>query len=219
MIVFPIINEYASNYLFVIETFFPLLLVISVYVISANRQLLTIALLFALLTISVIGFNYFIHSPELLNFSLLLSIIFFGLTTVTLIIHVLSYKKVSADKIYGAICGYLLMGIVWALIYTLIEHKLPGSFHASHIIAASNSSLAHPRYLNQFIYFSFTTLTTLGYGDITPITSISRAFTSLEAVAGQLYIAVLIARLVGLHISHQALQSYGRLSEWREPDV
>lgn len=135
---------------------------------------------------------------------------FFSLTTVTIIRFVLSYKRVTADKIYGAICGYLLIGIIWAFIYTTIENAAPASFSFTHGVHADYyHSFSHRFYFGQFIYYSFVTLTTTGYGDISPTSNLARVFSALEAVVGQLYVAVLIARLVGLHITHSFFAKKG----------
>lgn len=79
----------------------------------------------------------------------------------------------------------------------MIEGSRPGSF----LIERAQVANADER-LRQFMYYSFVTLTTLGYGDITPVSPAAKSFSFIEAVTGQIYIAVLIARLVGLHIAH-----------------
>ena len=206
LIIFPFIHELYSGYLVIVELFFSILLIAGIYIVSTNKQLLTVAVLLAMLTFTVIWFNIFMQNQNLLIFGLILQIIFFAVTTITIITHVLEYRKVTADKIYGAICGYLLIGFIWGLGYTLLETLMPNSFNftngLSHALSYPSS---HPIHFYQFFYFSYITLTTLGYGDVTPITNITRAFSSLEAITGQLYLAVLIARLVGLHISHTLL--------------
>jgi len=203
LIVFPFLAERYAGYHAVVELFFSFLLIIGIYTVSSNRDILTVAVLLALLTITLIWFNTALQTRGLLLASLLLEITFFVLTTVVILSHVLQYKKVTADKIYGAICGYLLIGIIWALIYTALENYIPGSFNFHYGLEASLvGTYSHPLYFAQFIYYSFVTLTTLGYGDITPLSYPARAFSSLEAVIGQLYVAVLISRLVGLHIIH-----------------
>jgi hypothetical protein len=97
-------------------------------------------------------------------------------------------------------CAYLLLGMVWAMVFSLIEILAPGSFlHGGQPLVAILSETRQPP-ISGFIYYSFVTLTTLGYGDITPNSSPAAAFSSLEAVTGQFYIAILVARLVALHI-------------------
>ena len=103
----------------------------------------------------------------------------------------------SADKLLGAICAYLLVGVTWALLFALIGDLDPGAFrwpslHGEQVTEASFST---------YTYFSFVTLTTLGYGDVSPVSEIARRLALLEALLGQIYLAVLVARLVGLHLS------------------
>lgn len=95
------------------------------------------------------------------------------------------------DTICGAIAGYLLIGATWALSYRIIEFIAPDSFS----IPADGGQAS----ITDYLYFSLTTMTTLGYGDITPIKPFARIWSTLEAVAGTLFIALLIARLVAIY--------------------
>ena len=127
--------------------------------------------------------------------SLVVLIIFFA---VAILSYVLGRGKVSWDKIYGAVCAYLLLGYAWTFAYSLIEELQPGSF----------KSLASPaphdliERVMQLRYFSFVTLATVGYGDIVPATAAARTTALLEAIVGQFYLVALVGRLVGLHIVH-----------------
>jgi hypothetical protein len=102
---------------------------------------------------------------------------------------------VTADLILGAINVYLMMGVAFAFLFGLVEVLQPGSFSGLDQTMATDPS-ALP-----FLYFSFITMTTLGYGDVTPLSSYAMTTAYLEALFGQLYLAILIARLVGLYIS------------------
>lgn len=104
----------------------------------------------------------------------------------------------TSDKIFAAICVYLLLGFVWTYAYALLDDVRPGSLADSTEIGRADD-VGH---VLQLRYFSFATLTTLGYGDILPRSSTARTMAVLEAVMGQIYLAVLVARLVGLHIVH-----------------
>jgi len=103
-----------------------------------------------------------------------------------------SVRKVSTDTIIGGICVYILLGFLWALFYYLIYCFDKGAF-------SLQAQGANPN----LFYFSFITLTTTGYGDIFPLDKVAMVLASLEAVVGQIYLAVLIARLVGLHVINQ----------------
>jgi hypothetical protein len=135
----------------------------------------------------------FVHSTDF---------VFLGVVSGLILYDVLQGKRVTGDKICGAICVYLLIAVAWSHVYSLIEQIEPGSFAAtriSELAADPGGGQFAPRLL--FSYYSFVTLTTLGYGDVTPVSAAARTFSWLEAVVGQLYLVVLIARLVGLHVS------------------
>jgi len=135
----------------------------------------------------------FLHSTDF---------VFLGLVSGLILYDVLQGERVTGDKICGAICVYLLIAVAWSHLYSLIEQIEPGSFAATRIGELAGDPAGGqfaPRLM--FSYYSFVTLTTLGYGDVTPVSAAARTFSWLEAVAGQLYVVVLIARLVGLHTS------------------
>jgi hypothetical protein len=115
----------------------------------------------------------------------LLTLGFLIFTCLVILRSVFEGGKVTTDKLYAAVCVYLLIGLIWAIFYALAALVAPASF-------------------NSLIYYSFVTLTTLGYGDITPATSMTQTLAWMEAATGQLFVAILIARLVGLHISDSA---------------
>ena len=117
---------------------------------------------------------------------------------VAILSYVLGSGKVTWDKIYGAVCAYLLFGYAWTFAYSVIEEVQPGSFislssPAPHDLVSS---------VMQLRYFSFVTLATVGYGDIVPHTPTARTMALLEAILGQFYLVALVGRLVGLHIVH-----------------
>src|SRR5438477_3275173 len=128
--------------------------------------------------------------------SLVVLIIFFA---VAILSYVLGRGKVSWDKIYGAVCAYLLLGYAWTFAYSLIEEMQPGSF------TSSTSPMPHDLVgrVMQLRYFSFVTLATVGYGDIVPRLPAARTMALLEAILGQFYLVALVGRLVGLHIVHE----------------
>ncbi len=100
---------------------------------------------------------------------------------------------ISSHRIKGAVASYLLFGVVWAKLYNLIELIVPGSI--------SGVDTANP--LISLIYFSFVTLTTLGYGDILPVNEVTRTLSNVEALIGQLFPAIFIARLVSLEVDER----------------
>ena len=140
-------------------------------------------------------------APDLTVVSLMpasraLSVLFFGYVAVTLLRHVVRAREVDAEILFGAACIYLFFALVWGLLYELVEELQPGSLAlGGRPIAASGRAV---------MYFSFVTLTTLGYGDIVPVNHFARLLAMLEAMLGQLFMVFLVARLVGVHTA-QAL--------------
>jgi len=102
--------------------------------------------------------------------------------------------EISRNRLIGAVCVYLLLGVIWAMVYTLLDIISPGSFHGI-------SRLDEPGWDSAWLYFSFVTMTTLGYGDLLPVSATARALAYMQAVVGQFYIAILVAGLVSAYIS------------------
>lgn len=123
-----------------------------------------------------------------------LSVAFITLVVVVALKDVLFRGPVDAHKIVGAVCIYLLSGVVWMLLYNLAETIAPGSFKGI------ESTLGQERAM-ELLYYSFVTLSTLGYGDISPVGPLTRGLAWSEAVFGQLYLTILVAALVGMHLS------------------
>jgi hypothetical protein len=118
-----------------------------------------------------------------------------------ILVDVLAAERIVFDLIFGALCVFVLIGLCWANVYQLIERLVPGSFmvdYARYQIDAAADPFAS---LGLFTYYSFVTLTTVGYGDIVPVSALARWLVWLQAVAGQFYMAVFVARLIGLQSS------------------
>lgn len=201
LILFPISQQQRLVPTASVELFANALLLFGIYLVSPNKHLFAVSVLVSALAIVMIWSTKFFYSKSQLLFGLFMETTLFMIAVYYIVLHVLTLKKINEDKIFGAISAYLLLCILWALIYTMIEIYNPYSFSFNTGFTTSPSSMTEHRfYFSQFLYLSFVTFSTLGYGDIVPLTSLSRTATSLQAVAGQLYIAILIARLVGLHI-------------------
>ena len=134
----------------------------------------------------------FASSEVLLLLGLGIALAFFVLTAAIALREVIFGGAVDGNRLAGAICIYLLLGISWGILYFFVYVFLPGSF--------SGLDSETPRFL-EFTYFSFVTLTTLGYGEITPVAPFARALAYLEAVAGVMYTTLLVAALVGAHVA------------------
>lgn len=136
-----------------------------------------------------------------------IAILFFLFTFIAIIAYILKGGKVTRDRLAASICAYLILGAVFSDAYSLMEVIDPGSVLSGNEGAASLSEDFNMDRVvkNEKImaYFSYVTLTTLGYGDILPQTPAARSFAMLEALVGQLFIAVMIASLVGMHIAQK----------------
>jgi len=171
--------------------FFSVMLFSSVYAISDNKRLFTIALILGIPAFGARWVIYFLgSSPGVIIAIHGVIAIFLVLVAGTMLSHVLKDEVVTGEKVSAAICVYLLIGLTWAFLFSLSYYLEPGSF------SIEGADLSH------FVYYSFITLSTLGYGDITPLSASARALSYVEAITGQLYLTVLVARLVGLHIAH-----------------
>lgn len=132
---------------------------------------------------------------------LLLAICFFGYVIALVLGSVFrDSRKVSVNTICGGLSVYLLLGLLWVFAFALLEKTAPGSFSG---IEPTISSTSYER----FFGFSFVTLTTLGYGNIVPLTPRANALAVSEAIVGQIYLTVLVARLVALNLIYGAEQS------------
>ncbi|MDB4444565.1 ion channel, partial [bacterium] len=160
--------------------------------VSQKRIVFIAGLVLALIAVIIRWTSHFLDLFSLAAVNNIVSVLFLGFTIVIILNYLFSEKRITADTIMGAICVYFLMGLMWAMGYSLLEMFEPGSFQIP-----PSMDIAGP----DFGYYSYVTLTTLGYGDITPISGPAQSLSTLEAAMGQLYLAVLVARLVGVHIS------------------
>jgi voltage-gated potassium channel len=123
-------------------------------------------------------------------------LIFFFLSCSIAVYDVLFGGTIDINRLIGAGCIYLLSGSLWGIAYFLLSVVAPASF-------AGITGETWSEQLNELTYHSFVTLTTLGYGDVTPVEPVARTLCYLEAVLGQLYLTVLVASLVGMHIANR----------------
>ena len=123
-------------------------------------------------------------------------LIFFFLSCSLAIYDVLFGGVIDFNRLVGAGCIYLLSGSMWGIVYLFLNVISPASF-----VGITGETWSEQ--LNEFTYHSFVTLTTLGYGDITPAAPVARTLNYLEAVLGQMYLTVLVAALVGIHIANR----------------
>jgi hypothetical protein len=136
-----------------------------------------------------------------------LPVLFLSYTAAVILRSIFVDDNVTADSVNGAFCGYLLIALAFGHLYCLVEAFHPGSFLVNGVVNAlpEQQGVRHFR----LTYFSLVTLTTVGYGDITPARDGARMLAGIEAVCGQFYVAAIIAELIGLKVS----------ASLREPDA
>lgn len=183
-----------------------LILLAAVYAIARQRRAKWSAGVLAAITLIANWGGNFTHSRTLDLVTCIAYAAFFSFAAVVVLRNILAEQQVTFDIILGGACVYMILGLIWANLYTLLAFVQPNAFSGQAVQAellreqskwfsADNADL---------IYFSFTTLSTLGYGDIVPTSHATRSLAALEAILGQLYLTVLVARLVGLHIARAA---------------
>ena len=189
--VLPSMGFGASDIKLYSDLTFSLLLLSGVAIAWGRRKLFLLAGFVGSAALAVRWMAFFTPTPALQLWSDQWSLAAILLIAVVLLLQVFREGAVTHSRIQGAIAVYLLFGIGWAHAYHITETLHPGSF-ATTAAAMSNVS--------DWVYYSFVTLTTVGYGDITPARPIARTLSIGEALTGQLYLAVLIARLVAMEV-------------------
>jgi Ion channel len=158
-----------------------------------KKQLLflAIALLASVLRIAA----FLVPEQSILILSYVSGIAFFVMLAYRVFLHIIKDGPVNFYRIQGSIVVYMMTGIIYAYLYTIIESVAPGSF------AITGPAHSYPDLFAQFLYFSFVTLTTLGYGDLIPTISIAKSLVIFQGMIGMLYPVVMIARLISLEVS------------------
>jgi hypothetical protein len=209
----PVIAAFApaGNHIVVratVSAFFVVMLMAAVYAVSRQRWTLVVALILVIPGAILQGVVLFWDPAAILIIHHFFLIAYLAFVVVVLIRFLFAGDRVTANTIYASLCVFLLFGITWSVGYCLIELLVPGSFAAAWAEPGISDFMRLGRGTDSApLYFSLVTLTTLGYGDITPVSALARMCAALEAVTGQLYIAVLVARLVGMHIAQKTTPS------------
>jgi voltage-gated potassium channel len=197
LVVLPLIRDLTgSDYPLISELGYSVFLIIGIWSLPGTKSLFLSGIVLVILGIgsnflAIAGAGYFF------NYLSLISHITFLLLTISLAIRqVVSSGPINSNRVIGAICIYLLLGLIWSLFYVLLNMVVPGSFSTQ--IGGVPFQQAH-----HFTYYSFVTLTTLGYGDILPIRETARALSTIETIFGQLYIAILVGGVVATFITRK----------------
>jgi len=178
---------------------FILLILSSVYAIDGQRSILIVGPFLLIPFIYFDSLSFLYHSLPYMIIAYGFSWAFTLLAIVVLMRKILCAGLVNTDLIFGALMVYLLSGILWAKFYFIENMMNPGSFNGAGILNFDGTTLlnAYEQQFN-FLYYSFATLATLGMGDITPLSHLAKSFTAIEAMFGQLFVAIVIAKLVSV---------------------
>lgn len=165
-----------------------------IYAISPDRRILYLIIGIACVTVflemaSLIGKSEFLY-----NLSIVTSALVYIFVTKHILHYILIRGPITADKLHGAMAIFIILAFLWAEVYVLVENLQPGSFSF-----ATEKNVGDPWRYYDLLFFSFTSLTTTGYGDITPISPFTHMLSVLEQLVGVFLVAVLIARLAGLY--------------------
>jgi hypothetical protein len=172
---------------------YALVLIGGAYAIGRDRQTVIVGFGLAVLAVGLQWTALLTNIAAFFRLAGIAYVIFLVLTIGEVLRYLLKKGPVTADKLHGALAGYIMLALLWAFIYTMTESFTPGSFSIPHIEATDPHAFYH------LLYFSFTTLTTVGYGDITPVTDQAMSFVMIEQFSGVFFVGVLIARLAGLY--------------------
>ena len=195
LVLVPILNRFVAARIF-LDIFLTAIAISMVYAISHKKGHVIVGVLLAIVMLASMWSQYLHPNKGILAIGMIAGALFTAVVLSNILDFIFKSEGVSREIIYAAILLYLLAALLWAFLYTFLELVDPASF---------NIDLGQPqRYLLVFQYYSFVTITTLGYGDITPVTEVAKAFSVLEAVCGQLYLVVVVAWLVGMHVSNKS---------------
>jgi voltage-gated potassium channel len=197
----PFVEELEGGRL-ILSVLFSLVLLAAVIAVAKRKRSLAIALALAVPALTARWINHFrpdlVHPPAFLVCALLLLAFVIG----HLLHFILHAPVVTVEVLCGSIAAYLMLGLMWTVAYWLVDQLTPGgafSFNTEHGAHSMNGFTG--------FYFSFMTLSTVGYGDITPVSRAARWLAAMEATTGLLYVAVLIARLVSVYSSTKPEES------------
>ena len=169
-------------------------IVISVYAAKVHRSLLIFAVVLAIPALFERAVLPEVNAHSFSIFNIALTLVFDVVIVVVIFRHVLAAEQPTSETIFGALCLYLLVGFTFASVYGMLVAFQPSALYLD---PRTNLHTVPDRF--DFIYYSFCTMTSLGAAGITPVSSQARSFSILEAILGVLYLAVLIAGLIGAY--------------------
>jgi len=193
----PFVEGFMGLSLFM-DLLFSIIFITTIYAASQKKSHIIIAVILVIPTLLALWSEDIPISNTLVTIGYICGLILFAFAVISILIYVFSAQVVTRQTISAAIVVYLLIALMWTFIYRLMEILYPASFAIAHAKLEDAANL--------FLYFSFVTITTLGYGDITPIGNQVIALAVLEAITGQIYLVVVVAWFVGMYVSKKSKQ-------------
>jgi hypothetical protein len=193
IVIYPYCDDAGLIGRIILAILYSLILIGGTYATTRSRTSLIIGIVFAVLGIGLRGAALLTAEVIFLQLAAFVFLAFLTFTIALVLRYLMMKGPITADKLHGALAGYIMIALFWAFVYALIESFSPGSFNMG------QGAVPKRNLFFQLLYFSFTTLTTVGYGDITPATDQARSLVMIEQLGGVFFVAVLIARLAGLY--------------------
>jgi hypothetical protein len=163
-------------------------LLLTVLISQTRRIWFSLALLLVVVDLCAVAGLSLIHNPQALGIMSALSVCLVLGAPVAILRNIANGRIVTTNSVLGAACAYLLFGVCFALIFGTVGAFTPGGFFGNEAAGTSNN----------YLFFSFTTLTTVGYGNLVPVSSVGQSLAMTEALAGQIFLVLVVARLVSL---------------------
>jgi voltage-gated potassium channel Kch len=180
---------------FIMNAGFSLVLISALWGLTRRRSLLVVSLAIGAPWLAIFWIDASASLPLWLDMLGGVSmILFFAILLVEMLGQIITTDRVSGDTLARAVSAYLVLGIIWMGLYVLVYHFDSAAFDFSY----HSEHMEHGIW-RQFLYFSYSTMTTLGYGDITPRSGTSQALAMVQSIVGPMYLTILVARLVGLY--------------------
>jgi voltage-gated potassium channel len=181
-----------------------LVLLAATLVVSGKQRIRLVAYGLVIPSLAIEVGAVFVWPDELLVVHFLVRIVFLGFIIVEMLRQLFAQEEISFDTVCSSLCIYLLLGLTWENVYAIMEIVAPGSLitvtRTPADVAGPNIAVASAG-LFRMRYFSFATLTSVGYGDIVPGSTLARMCAITEALVAQIYLVVMVSRLVGMHVS------------------
>lgn len=199
VLIYPLVQSFAGVIL--LRVLLTAILLSTLYTTTHSPLLFRVVLVLMIPAVLTNWVTNPIDQPGLFALASSATLIAMLIAVAAILLHIITAKDISQDIIFGSVAVYLLAGVMWAVGFQFVNDLQPGTVFdsmGSVLTAESRAAL-----FSEFTYFSFVTLTSVGYGDLTPSGAPARALALVEGIFGQLYTAILIGKLVGMRVAQE----------------